>query len=127
MLLVRHCQERLPGGIRTWVKLARLAGFDGTLYVRGFKPRDQTNGRWTLGSQFNNRIVVRVQSPCGRASTVRPINPLQTFAHELGHWDRQRRGVKNTNGVEFRSNAEQARDPIEAACERYAARLLKAL
>lgn len=128
MLLVRHCAERLPGGIRRWVKVARRAGFDGTLYVRGFRPRDHdANGRVTLGSQFNNRIVVRLNAPCGTATTIRPVDPLQTFAHELGHWNLQQQGRKNTNGVDFKSNTEQAKDPIERACDRYAAKLLRDL
>lgn len=128
MLIVRHCQERLPHGIRTWVKVARRAGFDGTLYVRGFRSRDRDKGdRIVLGSQFNNRIVVRLQAPCGRVETVRGFDPLQTFAHELGHWHRQQMGRLNTNGIDFKSNTEQARDPIERYCDRYAAQLLKDL
>ena len=126
--IVRHCGERLPGGIRKWVKVARRAGFDGTLYIRGFRSRDnEPTGRIILGTQFNNRIIVRVQSKCGNASLARPLDPLQTFAHELGHWHRQMKGLQSTNGIDFKSNAEQAKDPIEAYCDRYAARLLKDL
>ena len=125
--IVRHCSERLPHGIRAWVKVARRAGFRGTLYVRGFKPRDdEPNGRILLGHQKGDRIVVRVQSRCGNA-TVQGYDPLRTFAHELGHWHRYTKGMKVTNGRAFKNNAEQAADPIEAYCDRFAARLLKGI
>ena len=124
--IVRCCGVRLPGGIRKWVKLARLAGFEGTLYLRGFRPHDhERNGRIVLGRQFGNRIIVNVQAPCGHVSV--QVDPLSTFAHELGHWTRQRNGLKNTNGIDFKSNTAQAKDPIEAYCDRYARRLLKRL
>ena len=125
--LVRHCSERLPHGIRAWVKVARRAGFTGTLYVRGFKPRDdEPNGRILLGTQRANRIVVRIQHKCGNC-TVKGYDPLQTFAHELGHWHRWKKGMKVSNNKAFASNTEQALDPIEAYCERFAAKLLKGI
>src|SRR5688572_20708822 len=96
--LVRHCAERLPHGIPTWVKAARKAGFTGTLYVRGFRQnRDsEPNGRVLLGTQRANRIVVRIKAPCG-TTDVHGYDPLRTFAHELGHWHRWKRGMKVTN------------------------------
>lgn len=125
--LKRHCAERLPHGIPVWVEAARRAGFDGTLYVRGFRPRDaQPHGRILLGTQFGSRIVIRLNAPCGKTKS-KVGDPLVVFAHELGHWDLQRRGLKNTNGIDFRSNSEQAMDSIERRCDRYAKRLLKGL
>lgn len=125
--IVKHCSERLPHGIRAWVKVARRAGFDGTLYVRGFRHKDkEPHDRWLLGTQKGNRIVVRIQARCGRVG-INYYDPLRTFAHELGHWYRWQSSMKVTNDRAFKNNTEQAKDPIEAFCDRYAARLLKDL
>lgn len=98
MKIVRHCRERLPGGAAKWRRLARAAGFTGTLHVYGYGtgPRDTAYGhRKACTSEElipvnvgyytpTSHIQVWVDSPCG--ITLRPTKkPLETFSHELGH------------------------------------------
>ena len=129
--VLRCCPSvKLPGGERKWRRMARIAGFDRKLLVRGFRKADRHDvNRISLGTMDANgkRIVVRINHACGWAKLSRPsaYNPLATFGHELGHFILKQRGNREwaTQRV-FRSDTEQGADPVERACDRYS-RLLR--
>lgn len=96
-------------------KAARLAGFDGTLELRG-SPRPDSDGLMTWG-QFDPPSTVTLWTP--RRS---PIDLFGVMLHEFGHADRYRRG-KYSPTANYRDRQEYNRDPEERSAERFAKRL----
>ena len=108
----RYCgKERLPGSARFWKRLARRAGFTGTLAVYGYgvggRPGGAQRKAERTGVQDGMVLadyepgLIRVWVPCTcqaadfDADQLREDReyPLSTFAHELGHHvQRRRRG-----------------------------------
>ena len=133
MKLIRCCAKvRLPGTEGKWRRMAKLAGFDRTVKVRGFRTSDIHNKRLYVGTMNMTAsvITVRIEHTCGTAVfpyyKPRGYNPLSTFGHELGHFILKQRGRSEwtTRAKAWRDNAEQRHDPVERACDRYS-RLLR--
>lgn len=129
MRVLRYCgRERLPGGIRLWQRLARRAGFYGTLVAYGYGVGGRPGGDhrkaertgvqdgMVLADYEPGLIRVWVSCTC-QAAEFDPDqladdheDPLSSFAHELGHHAQYlRRGVY----------------PDEAVAERYGRLLLR--
>lgn len=113
MRVVRVDGARIAGGERLLRRAARLAGFDGTVEVRG-RPRVE-NGVDVFGEFHSpNRIVLYgAKSP-------------DVAFHELGHFVRDRRGFDYPPTKYDDRNAVN-RDPEERAANRYVLRLRKEL
>lgn len=123
-------KTRLPGGERKWRRMAKLAGFNGTVRVVGFnKKRDSIPHNMILLGTYRpetKTITVRIKGHSKNDPTFNrgSYSPIATFGHELGHTILERRGKDMTTGKDFHGNREQANDPIERACDRYS-RLLR--
>ncbi|HEV8573111.1 MAG TPA: hypothetical protein VGR43_00235 [Dehalococcoidia bacterium] len=101
MKIKKYCgRERLPGGERRWRRLAKAAGFDGTLQVFGWGVRGEP-GREQRAAYRKERGatiadyepgLIRVWLQCECAATdfydedeLTSQYVLAAFAHELGH------------------------------------------
>lgn len=104
-----------PEGERRLRLAAKLAGFDGTVLLKG-GPRIDSDGMMTWG-QFDppNHITLWTTRKA-------PINLLDVFLHECGHADRYRRG-KYSPASNYRDRASYNHDPEERAAERFAKRV----
>jgi len=101
MRIKRYCgRERLPGGERRWRRLARAAGFDGTLQVFGWGVRGEPGRlqrsayRKSAGATVADYEpgLIRVWLDCACAATdfydedeLTSQYVLEAFAHELAH------------------------------------------
>lgn len=114
MKIVRHCRERLPGTERLWRRLAKKAGFSGTLEVIGYgvgNTKEAKLHRKNIGTSKKitlayivydeNRIRVFSNGPCTPMvhTTKAKANwpPIASFAHELGHFVLNRDNPKKDN------------------------------
>lgn len=131
MRIVKFCgREKMPGTERRWRRLARVAGFTGTLRLYGYgvagQPGQQQRRAMRTGDMGVNLAThspgeICVWLPCSCAAaefdgddlTEWRCDPLTAFAHELGH-DRQHQRDRLRHG----SHA-------EASAERYGRRLLR--
>jgi len=110
--------------------MAKLAGFDRTVKVRGFRNSDIHRARVTVGTMGKTAsvITIHIAHACGPMTFANPrtYDPLATFGHELGHFILKQRGRSEwtTRAKAWRDNAEQRHDPVERACDRYS-RLLR--
>lgn len=113
MRIVRVDGARIAGGERLLRRAARLAGFDGTVEVKG-RPRVE-NDVDVFGAFYSpDRIVLY-----GARSA-------DIFFHELGHFARDVRG-KTSPPINYHDRDAVNRDPEERAANRYAAKLRKEL
>jgi hypothetical protein len=104
MRISRYCgHERLPGGARLWERLARRAGFKGTLVAYGYgvggrpggaqRKAERTGVHYGMVLADYEPGLIRVWVPCtcqaaefDRDQLVDDReDPLSSFAHELGH------------------------------------------
>lgn len=126
MKVVRHCSERLPGGLRRWRRLARRAGFTGTLEVYGYgvhgsparmqlRVNRKDEGEATVADYGGNHIRVWLRAACSPVPMTFTTKPLFAFAHELGHHRQEVRGVRRTM-----SHKKKERD-----ADLYASRILR--
>jgi hypothetical protein len=102
--IVRYCgRERLPGGARLWVRVARRAGFDGALAVYGYGVGGRPGGTQRKAERTGDLSgmvladyepgLIRVWLPCTCQAADFDVDqladsledPLSSFAHELGH------------------------------------------
>jgi hypothetical protein len=129
--VVRFCgRERLPGGQRLWRRLARRAGFAGTLALYGYgvggRPGHAQRKAERTG-EFTGMVLadyepglIRVWLPCACQAADFDTDqlkedredPVSSFAHELGHHVQHRRRRRFQN---------------EAVAERYGRLLLREL
>lgn len=129
MRIARYCgRERLPGGARLWQRLARRAGFHGTLAVYGYgvggRPGGDQRKAERTGEQLGMALadyepgLIRIWLPCTCQAADLDVDqlaedredPLSSFAHELGHHVQRRRQGSYFN---------------EAVAERYGRLLLR--
>jgi hypothetical protein len=129
MRIVRYCgRERLPGGARFWQRLARRAGFTGTLVVYGYGVGGRPGGAQRKAErtgELGGMVLadyepglIRVWLPCTCQAADPDVDqlveeredPLSSFAHELGHHVQHRRRRAYLN---------------EAVAERYGRLLLR--
>jgi len=122
MKIVRFCgKERLPGGERLWRRLAKEAGFNGTVKVYGYgaagsKMATSTHRAYEVGKtsytivglQTEKIELIEVWLPCKCQTAMDdmlPVNgmpewlkdnyePLFVFAHELGHYQQEVQGME---------------------------------
>lgn len=132
MIVKRYCgHERLPGGERRWRRLARAAGFSGSVELYGYgvagKPGREQRAAMRTGVESGVVVadygdnIIRVWLTCRCAAAefdtdrlaYEQKDPLTNFAHELGHHVVKARGRKMLPWVE------------EAVAERYGRRLLR--
>lgn len=127
MKIIRSDGLKLPGGERKWRRMARLAGFDGTVRVRPFRKSDEHGRRISMGTMSPSGKVISVHINTAKIvfTSPRTYDPLSTFGHELGHYILKSRHREWATRRVFHSNAEQRSDAIERACDRYS-RLLRA-
>jgi hypothetical protein len=131
MRVARFCgRERLPGGTRLWQRLARRAGFAGTLAIYGYgvggRPGHTQRKAERSGAPVGIVLadyepgLIRVWLPCTCQAAEFDLDqmtedredPLSSFAHELGHHVQHRRRRSYFN---------------EAVAERYGRLLLREL
>jgi hypothetical protein len=104
MRLSRYCgRERLTGGMRLWERLARRAGFRGTVAVYGYgvggrpggaqRKAERTGVHYGMVLADYEPGLIRVWVPCTCQAAEfdqeelvdNHEDPLASFAHELGH------------------------------------------
>ena len=110
MFISRYCgRERLPGGAPSWRRLARRAGFTGTLAVFGYGVGGRPGGAQRKAERTGELTgialadyepgLIRVWMPCTCQAAdfdadllaLDREDPLSSFAHELGHHVQHRR------------------------------------
>jgi hypothetical protein len=104
MRILRYCgRERLPGSARFWQRLARRAGFRGTLAVYGYGVGGRPGGAQRKAERTGEQDgvvladyepgLIRVWLPCTCQAADLDTDQLaedredalSSFAHELGH------------------------------------------
>lgn len=137
MRIYRHCDETLPGGERLWRRLARMAGYSGDLYVRGYGTDDYQN----LERAIMTRTIVRgftaftkdktplgIVVYLGRPDALcamwypREVDAVSTFCHELGHaWAARHGKPMRSSGYRYHTWRKMRQ---ERNADKYGARLM---